>query len=59
MPEAAERNLRAQARKKGFTGERFRKYVYGGLRNLGWVPSHQKEKKARAGLRRLARKKHG
>ncbi len=58
MPEAAERSLKAQARKKGFTGERFRKYVYGGLRNLGWKPSHQKKSKARKGLRRLV-KKHG
>lgn len=51
MPEEAERNLRAQARKKGFTGERFKRYVYGGLRAMGWTPSHQKKKK-------LYKKKH-
>lgn len=45
MPEEAERNLRAQARKKGFTGERFKKYVYGGLRAMGWKPSREKSKK--------------
>ncbi len=56
MPEAAKRALKAEARKKGFTGERFRKYVYGGLRNLDWKPSHQKNKdsKAKRGLRRIA-----
>ena len=52
MPKKAEAALRRTARKKGFTGERFRKYVYGGLRAIGWVPSHQKKKLKR-------RKKHG
>lgn len=31
----AERGLKASARKKGFTGERAARYVYGALNNLG------------------------
>lgn len=53
MPEKAERNLRAKARSKGLTGERFNKYVYGGLRAMGWKP-----KRKRNGLKRSG-KKHG
>jgi hypothetical protein len=43
MPKELERKLFRQGRKKGFTGERLRKYVYGTLRKMGWVPSHQKK----------------
>jgi len=46
MPKALERKLKVQARKKGFTGERFRRYVYGGLRKTGWTPSTQGTKSA-------------
>lgn len=42
MPEALERKLKSEARKKGFKGERAKKYIYGTLRKTGWVPSHQK-----------------
>jgi hypothetical protein len=42
MPKALERKLKAQARKKGFTGKRADRYVYGTLRKTGWKPSHQK-----------------
>lgn len=45
MPEALERKLKAQARKRGFKGKRADKYVYGTLRKTGWTPSHQKESK--------------
>jgi len=45
MPKILERKLKAQARKKGFTGKRADKYVYGTLRKTGWVPSTQKKKK--------------
>lgn len=48
MPEALERKLKIEARKKGFTGGRFNKYVYGTLRKTGWIPSHQKGKKHEA-----------
>ena len=47
MPKALERKLKAQARRKGFKGERFRRYVYGTLRKTGWVPSHQRKKRRR------------
>jgi hypothetical protein len=43
MPKALERKLKAEARKKGFTGERADKYVYGTLRKTGWKPSRQKK----------------
>jgi hypothetical protein len=34
MPAAAHRALVASAKKKGLTGDRFDRYVYGGLANL-------------------------
>lgn len=47
MPEAMERDLKKQARKKfgSTTSERARKYIYGTMRKTGWVPSTQKKKK--------------
>ena len=45
MPKKLERKLKAQAKKKGFKGERADKYVYGTLRKTGWVPSTQKKKR--------------
>jgi hypothetical protein len=50
MPEELERKLKAEARKKGFTGDRARRYVYGTMRKTGWKPSTQKKK--RRGKRR-------
>lgn len=47
MPEVLERKLKAQARKKGYTGERANAYVYGTLRKTGWTPSSQKKKRKR------------
>ena len=35
MPLFLEAKLRSQAEKKGFTGKRADKYVYGGLNNMG------------------------
>ena len=45
MPKSVEKRLKAKARKIGLTGERFNKYVYGGLRETGWIPSTQKKTK--------------
>lgn len=47
MPKELERKLKAQAKKKfgSTTSERARKYIYGTLRKLGWVPSHQKKRR--------------
>lgn len=47
MPKALERKLKAQARKKGYSGRRAAAYVYGTMRKTGWVPSTQKKKKKR------------
>jgi len=44
MPKKLEKELRAEARKKGLTGERADKYVYGALRNTGWTPKRKKKK---------------
>lgn len=44
MPEKLERELKAKARAKGFTGDRFRRYVYGTLRKTGWKPQREKKK---------------
>lgn len=45
MPKAMERKLKAEAKKKGLTGERASAYVYGTLRKMGWTPSTQKKQK--------------
>ena len=42
MPKAMEKKLRAEARKKGYTGERADRYVFGTLRKTGWKPSKGK-----------------
>ena len=42
MPKAMERKLKAQARKKGLTGDRADKYVFGTLRKTGWKPKKKK-----------------
>jgi len=42
MPEALERKLKAQVRNKPWSEERKNAYIYGTLRNTGWVPSTQK-----------------
>ncbi len=43
MPEALERDLKAKAKKKGFSGKRADAYVYGTLRKTGWKPSREKK----------------
>ncbi|MEM5871458.1 MAG: hypothetical protein QW051_01155 [Candidatus Aenigmatarchaeota archaeon] len=47
MPKKLEEKLKREALKKfGSTvSERARRYIYGTLRKLGWVPSHQKKSK--------------
>lgn len=44
MPKALEKKLKAEARKKGFTGERADRYVYGTLRKTGWTPKRKRGK---------------
>ena len=41
MPEALERKLKSQAKKKGFSKERTGAYVYGTMRKTGWKPGTQ------------------
>jgi hypothetical protein len=44
MPKKMERALKKQARKKGLTGKRADRYVYGSLVNAGWRPKKSKKK---------------
>ena len=44
MPEALERALKAEAKKRGFGKKRSDRYVYGTMRKTGWKPSTQKKK---------------
>ena len=43
MPEALERKLRCQAKRKGFEKKRADAYVYGALRKTGWTPKRRKK----------------
>ncbi len=45
MPKKEEAKLKRQAKKKGLKGKRANAYVYGTLREMGWVPSTQKKSK--------------
>ena len=45
MPKALERALEKQAAKKGLTGRRRDRYVYGGMRRVGWKPRMERFKK--------------
>jgi hypothetical protein len=42
MPEKVEKELRAEAKKKGLKGKRADRYVYGALRKTGWKPKGEK-----------------
>jgi hypothetical protein len=42
MPKKMERELKAEARKKGLTGARADAYVYGTMRKTGWSPKKHK-----------------
>jgi len=45
MPKELERKLKRIAKKRGYGEERTERFVYGTMRKMGWVPSHQKKKK--------------
>lgn len=45
MPKKMERELKAEAKKKGLKGARADAYVYGTLRKTGWKPSREKKPK--------------
>lgn len=42
MPEALERKLKAEAKKKGLGKKRSDAYVYGTMRKTGWKPAKKK-----------------
>lgn len=42
MPKKMEQALKKAAHKKGLTGKRADKYVYGTLRKVGWKPKKEK-----------------
>jgi hypothetical protein len=42
MPKKLERELKAEARKKGLKGERADAYIYGTMRKTGWKPKREK-----------------
>lgn len=42
MPKALERQLEAQAIKKGLAGDRKNAYTFGTLRKTGWKPGKEK-----------------
>ncbi len=48
MPEKLERALKAAAKKKGYSGERAKAYIYGTLRKTGWKPKREKSAHMRA-----------
>jgi hypothetical protein len=43
MPKKMERELKAEARKKGLTGKHAEAYIYGTMRKTGWKPSREKK----------------
>ena len=43
MPKAMEKALKKEVKKKGFTGERADRYVYGAMRASGWAPNREKK----------------
>lgn len=43
MPKKLERELKAEAKKKGLKGERADAYIYGTLRKTGWKPKRNKK----------------
>jgi len=56
MPKKLERKLKKEAKKKGLTGKRADRYVYGTMRKLGWKPSREK-KQTRKHVKKARRKK--
>jgi len=45
MPRKLHRKLAAEARKKGYPpgSEKYKRYVYGGMRATGWKPKREKK----------------
>jgi hypothetical protein len=45
MPKKLEQALKREAAKRGYSGDRADKYVYGTMRKTGWKPGTQKKGK--------------
>ena len=58
MPKEMERELKAEARRKGLTGDRANAYVYGTMRKTGWKPEREKHSSPMAGAIRRATQAH-
>lgn len=48
MPKFLEKKLKSEARKKGFSGKRADKYVYGAMNNMGAMRGNKETKKGAA-----------
>ncbi|MDE1766547.1 MAG: hypothetical protein KGI27_09815 [Thaumarchaeota archaeon] len=48
MPKFLEKDLKAEAAKKGFTGKRADKYVYGAMNNMGAMQGNKETPKGEA-----------
>lgn len=44
MPKALERKLQRQAARKGFSGRRAARFIYGTLRKTGWKPRRERRR---------------
>jgi hypothetical protein len=49
MPKKLERELKAEAKKKGLSGDRADAYTYGTLRKTGWKPEQEKKSSGKSG----------
>lgn len=47
MPKFLEEKLASEARKKGFSGKRAARYIYGGLNNMGAMHGNKETAKGR------------
>ena len=43
MPDELEQALKREAAKRGYSGRRAARYVYGTMRKTGWKPSREKK----------------
>lgn len=48
MPKKLEKELKAEAKRKGMKGERANAYVYGTLRKTGWKPDRELKRHGKA-----------
>lgn len=56
MPQFLEKKLKTEARKKGFTGRRAARYVYGAMNNMGAMQGNKETAKGAEMQRKHSRK---